>query len=253
VELLQARFAGTGFARHRHDTYAIGLTDFGVQSFWYRGTVHSSTPGEVVVLHPDEVHDGYAGTTQGFGYRIVYLQPARVLEACRAVTGRACALPFVARPVTRALRLRTVIESAFATEMASLAVDAMILELAEGLLTESGGAAFIASRVDKGAVDRARQWLDDATDRVVHSSELETVSGLSRFDLSRQFKAHVGTSPHRYSLMRRLERARDRLGELSIIQSALGAGFSDQAHFTRAFKAAFGMTPAKYAALNMGR
>src|SRR5262245_43204414 len=37
VELLQAWFAGRGYDRHRHDTYAIGLTDIGVQVFDYRG------------------------------------------------------------------------------------------------------------------------------------------------------------------------------------------------------------------------
>jgi AraC-like DNA-binding protein len=31
---------------------------------------------------------------------------------------------------------------------------------------------------------------------------------------------------------------------------ALAAGFADQAHFTRMFKAAFGLTPARYGALS---
>src|SRR6185436_14774828 len=87
VQLLQAWFAGAAYARHRHDTYAIGVTDSGVQCFGYRGGSHASTPGEVLVLHPDEPHDGYAGTGQGFGYRIVYLEPALVSEAARAAAG----------------------------------------------------------------------------------------------------------------------------------------------------------------------
>ena len=73
VELLRAWFGGRAFARHRHDTYAIGVTETGVQTFDYRGRVERSTPGEVVVLHPDEMHDGRAGTDAGFGYRIVYV------------------------------------------------------------------------------------------------------------------------------------------------------------------------------------
>jgi hypothetical protein len=42
----------------------------------------------VVVLYPDEVHDGRAGTEQGFGYRIVYVEPALLVEAVRAIHGR---------------------------------------------------------------------------------------------------------------------------------------------------------------------
>src|SRR5882724_8180394 len=62
VQLLQAWFPGHGFDKHRHDTYATGLTDVGVQAFDYRGVTEVSTPGKVVVLHPDETHDGRAGT-----------------------------------------------------------------------------------------------------------------------------------------------------------------------------------------------
>src|SRR5262249_54884873 len=75
VELFSAWFAGEAYRKHRHDTYAIGVTDHGVQVFDYRGAAHRSLPGQAVVLYPDEVHDGRAGTREGFGYRIVYVEP----------------------------------------------------------------------------------------------------------------------------------------------------------------------------------
>src|SRR6266852_7683390 len=100
VQVLQAWFPGPGFDKHRHDTYAIGLTDVGVQAFDYRGVVEISTPGKVLVLHPDETHDGRAGTPDGFGYRILYVAPARIHEAARAIRGRPSTLPFVREPVT---------------------------------------------------------------------------------------------------------------------------------------------------------
>src|SRR5262245_15250548 len=65
VELFSAWFPGRAYQKHRHDTYAIGVTDSGVQVFDYRGSVHVSLPGRVVVLHPDEVHDGRAGSGEG--------------------------------------------------------------------------------------------------------------------------------------------------------------------------------------------
>src|SRR3984893_10745905 len=112
VQLLQAWFAGVGFDKHRHDTYAIGLTDVGVQAFDYRGVGAISTPGKVIVLHPDETHDGPAGTPDGFAYRIVYVAPARIHEAARAICGRPCALPFVREPVTANETLASTIEAA---------------------------------------------------------------------------------------------------------------------------------------------
>ena len=75
VELFRAWFPGEAYQKHRHDTYAVGVTDRGVQVFDYRGSARVSTRGQVVVLYPDEVHDGRAGTAEGFGYRIIYIEP----------------------------------------------------------------------------------------------------------------------------------------------------------------------------------
>ena len=158
VQLLQAWFGGHGFDRHRHDTYAIGLTDAGVQAFDYRGATEISTPGKVVVLHPDETHDGRAGAPEGFGYRIVYVAPARIHEAARAICDRPCALPFVREPVTANDALASAIEAAFRLEPEPLAVDGLLLGLAEALVdadTSCGGSA-ASIHIDASAVARAR-------------------------------------------------------------------------------------------------
>jgi AraC-like DNA-binding protein len=256
VQVLRAWFAGRGFDPHRHDTYAIGLTEAGVQAFDYRGAARTSTPGQVVVLHPDETHDGRAGTPDGFGYRIVYVAPARIHEAGRAICGRPCALPFLREPVTANARLASGIGSAFRLEPEPLAADGLVLGLAEALLDAdpSAGRAAPPSALDRRALAHARALLDAETTRVVRSSELEAVTGLTRYDLARQFRAAFGTSPYRYSLLRRLERARTELGrDRSLADVALDAGFADQAHLSRTFKRAYGVAPARYRALRAHR
>ena len=62
TERIEACFSGLAYAPHSHDTYTLALTTQGVQSFNYRGELRHSLPGEVVILHPDETHDGQAGT-----------------------------------------------------------------------------------------------------------------------------------------------------------------------------------------------
>ncbi len=62
MERIEARFHGNAFDLHRHDTYAIGVTLQGVQTFRYLGETRHSLPGQVIVLHPEEVPDGGAGT-----------------------------------------------------------------------------------------------------------------------------------------------------------------------------------------------
>lgn len=252
VELFRAWFAGEAYRKHRHDTYAVAVTDSGVQVFDYRGAVHASSPGQVIVLYPDELHDGRAGTPEGFGYRIVYVEPSRLADAVRAVRGRPYPLPFLRDAVLTSARLVRAIREAFRLPLEPLAVDSLVVELAEGLLaSERAGAGLVVSQcVDIGAVERARQLLDAERARTVRSAELEAVSGLTRYDLARQFRIALGTSPHRYQLMRRLEYARDAIHEARpLAEVACDAGFVDQAHFTRAFKSAFGLTPGRYVAL----
>ena len=43
VALLEAWFQGAAYRPHRHDTYAIGVTETGVQAFRYRGASRIST------------------------------------------------------------------------------------------------------------------------------------------------------------------------------------------------------------------
>jgi AraC-like DNA-binding protein len=252
VELFSAWFAGSAYQKHRHDTYAVGVTDSGVQVFDYRGSVHASTPGQVVVLYPDELHDGRAGSDEGFGYRILYVEPALLTDAIRTLRGRPSPLPFLRDPVSANATLSEVIEEAFRFPLESLAIDSLIVGLARGLMAGEGDMArpAVSRRVDAGAVERARQFLDAHKTRVVHSTELESVTGLTRYDLCRQFRLMLGTSPHRYLLMRRLEYARDRIHrKRPLAEVACEAGFADQAHFTRVFRSAFGLTPARYRAL----
>ena len=254
VEFLEAWFQGKAYHKHRHDTYAICLTTAGVQAFDYRGTSEISTPGQVVVLHPDEVHDGYAATQEGFGYRQLYVEPALIFEAIQAMSPHPSSLPFVRTPVSSNRKLSAAIISAFEGTHEPLAIDSLIVQLAEGLMEADPSCQHIPlpPHLDVAALKRARQYLDTQKTRVVHSSELEAVTGLTRYDLARQFRVMCGTSPYRYLLMRRLDFAREQLARnRSLVEVAIEAGFADQAHFSRMFKATFGITPARYRALRV--
>src|SRR5262245_7319099 len=248
VELLRAWFGGRAYTRHRHDTYAIGVTESGVQVFDYRGRVERATPGQVVVLHPDEMHDGRPGTANGFGYRIVYVEPARIAAAARTIRGCWGPLPFARAPVSHSRTLGQAVTAAFDMSPEPLALDALVLRLAEGLLEGEtrGHLPAFPRHLDHAALERARAFLDERR-TIVRSAGLEAVPGLGPYELARQFRAAYGTSPYRYSLLRRLDFARSQLGGgMALSELALASGFVDQAHFTRMFRSAFGVTPARY-------
>jgi AraC-like DNA-binding protein len=251
IERIEAFFEGHAYDPHRHDTYALGYTMSGVQSFDYRGARADSIAGNVIVLHPDEVHDGRAGGAQGFRYRMIYIEPRLIAEALR---GKANALPFLGSAVSSDPRLLSAIRAAVADldrPCEPLERDKIVSRIADSLLvldtslTERGSPA-----VSTTAVDRARGFLDEHFIRTVASEELEAVTGLDRYSLARHFRRRLGTSPYRYLTMRRLGHAKAAIiAGYSLAEAAFMSGFADQSHMTRQFKQAFGLPPGRWQAI----
>lgn len=77
---------------------------------------------------------------------------------------------------------------------------------------------------------------------------LAGVVGLSPSHFARSFKRATGSTPHRFVLTRRLERARELLTTtaLPLGDVAHVTGFSSQSHFTALFRARHGATPARF-------
>jgi AraC-like DNA-binding protein len=250
IERIEARFHGNAFSPHRHDTYALGLTLHGVQTFRYRGAERFSNPGNVIVLHPDELHDGAAGTKDGLIYRMIYLPP----ELIGAVDGHRTALPFVPNPVVADAGLFDALAEILADlgeDPGDLILDDVVMRLAAGLSRQAGAPRKAIAKTARVAVLRARDFITSHCQDGIRSEALEAETGLDRYELARQFRRLLGTSPHRYLVMRRLERAKRSIieGE-GLAEAAADAGFADQAHFTRHFRKTFGMTPGRWLAMH---
>ncbi|KAA0020490.1 AraC family transcriptional regulator [Salinicola corii] len=249
IERLEARFQGHAYDTHRHDTFAIGITLDGVQSFHYRRDYRHSLPGTVMVLHPDEAHDGHAGDERGFHYRMLYIAPALIQTA---LGGKA--LPHIAGGLSTDPRLREAVRFLLTSVEAPL--DALeeengIADLAD-VLEANSDTRIARSRTtpDYRAASRVRDYLDTHTQEGVTLDDLESISGQERWTLSRDFRALFGTSPYRYLTLRRLDVARQCIATgISLSEAALSAGFADQSHMTRAFGRAFGMTPSRWRSL----
>jgi AraC family transcriptional regulator len=79
----------------------------------------------------------------------------------------------------------------------------------------------------------------------IRLSELASLADLSPSQFGRAFKISTGRTPHLWHLDARIERARQLLRDRgnSLVEIALDTGFSEQSHFTRAFRAATGVSP----------
>jgi AraC-like DNA-binding protein len=248
IERAEVYLRSSAFEPHRHDTYAIGITTSGVQTFRYRGERRICLAGQVHILHPDELHDGAAGTADGFGYRIVYVATELVRDA---LGGRA--LPFVADPVQAPAPATQPIADVLADidePLGELACAEIAAALADSLLWLSGRPAGDPAPIDLAAVERVRNRLAAQACERTPASVLEQIAGTDRFTIARHFRRAFGTSPDRYRALRRLDLARAAIarGE-PLARAAADSGFADQSHLTRQFKRTYGLTPARWGAL----
>lgn len=101
---------------------------------------------------------------------------------------------------------------------------------------------------DERRVERVRDYLRAHPSESVSLDGLAGIGCLSKFYLLRAFRRAYGMTPHAYQMQLRLARAARLIAdEVSLSAAAYDAGFADQSHLTRRFKAAFGLAPGQFA------
>jgi len=97
------------------------------------------------------------------------------------------------------------------------------------------------------AVERARDYIAAAPERSDTLDGVARAVHCSAFHLARRFRTHTGMSLHGFRNQLRMTLALDRLreGERSISALAIDLGFASHAHFTVAFRRAFGVAPSQ--------
>ena len=216
----------------------------GVQSFHYVGSLRHGIPGNTLVLHPDELHDGMAGTDAGFRYRMAYIDPAMIQNILGGEP-----LPFITGGLSNDPRLLHASETfvqAVDHPLEALEQQDALYDLAMALRAVAGKPRG-RKRLDYCAAERARAFILEHLDSCITLEMLECASGRERWSLSRDFRTLYGTSPYRFVTLRRLDRFRSLVVEgFTLVDAALVAGFHDQSHMTRHFTRCYGIPPMRW-------
>jgi transcriptional regulator GlxA family with amidase domain len=99
--------------------------------------------------------------------------------------------------------------------------------------------------VSHEALMKVAQLMEDNIERPLSLDEIASATTLSRRQIERLFKRHLGCVPNRYYLQMRLRRARELLLQTSmpIIDITAACGFQSPPHFSRCYRAYFGCPP----------
>jgi AraC-like DNA-binding protein len=253
IELLTASFQSFEFCKHWHDELAIGIIEQGAEGLNYRGSSLIIPQNNIVTINPAEVHTGFAGCDLGWSYRMFYFDPALIADHFSDAKNKV--LPFIENPNIadpQLFKLLYNLHLSFEQPSFDLSKQSLLTLVFETLFNRYGNYKNIESNVYKTHKSNIhiRDHLLDNWQENITLVELEALSGRSKYQVIRGFDQQFGVTPHQFSLLVKINKAKDLLllGN-SCADTALLCGFFDQSHFNRNFKRAFGVSPKRYVAI----
>lgn len=102
----------------------------------------------------------------------------------------------------------------------------------------------LSARKQKLVVEYIEQHLSEE----ISLRALAGLAKLSPYHFARAFRHSFGTPPHRYHMIRRMNRAQDllRRSTLPVTQIGIRIGFRETSSFTRAYRRYAGVTPSEF-------
>ena len=250
---------GAAIPTHEHPTHFLNLLVKGnVRAEWTTdGRTHSAenTPGTIYLLPAGTIdHLTWSGTTS----RLILIMEPGFLNRSLENAGHLGEIELVTH------------WNLHDRHIASLML-AMHADLEDGspagpLYGESLGlalAVYLGRRfavnsgrpagVDRGGLPTARlkrviDYINQNSARELRLWELADLAGMSPHYFCQMFKQSTGLTTHQYVLKVRIDRAKQLLRDpkISVAETSVATGFSDQSHFSKVFRRVVGTTPVQF-------
>lgn len=255
LELLHARYTNQTFSRHVHEGFCIGVIESGAQRFYRSGSNHLAAKNSIIIVNADQVHDGCRATNNGWSYRAIYPKPEMLMnlasEFQQGVTAKD-ATPWFPEAVVQDTVIADQLRNLYTCLQQStnqLLRESIFLASMTNLISKHGKKRTNLQVLGKEprAVQLAREYIDSHFEQNISLAELASLSALSPFYLARLFTKTIGLPPHAYQNQRQIHAAKQQLLKgVRPSEIASTCGFTDQSHFNRHFKRAFGISPGAY-------
>lgn len=250
-------------ALHHHDFFEIYFFLSGNVSYNIESRSYRLTPGDLLLISPNELHQPVFGPEkQNYERMVLWIHPAFLQQF--DLPGQQVSRCFdtsreghtnLLRPdgVTRELlgylfnMLRQEMHSEeFGSELYAMGCLAQMLVLINRMADRAGREAEPRMNTDSVVV-RVLAYINEHYSEDLSLDKLANKFFISKYHLSREFNRLVGTSVYRYIIQKRLVMAKQMMN--SGVPSATvyhHCGFGDYSNFYRAFKAEYQISPREF-------
>ncbi len=238
---------GRAFAPHFHPAWVLGCVLSGRRMLMVQGRPYLASAGDVVILRPGEVHACAPAGSAPFVWRGFHFR----LGSAGAAQLRLLAETQDAAPVFPAgqllddlLEVHALMGSDASPAQKEARLAMALRRLGAGLTPSKKSTAPETPLPAEPGLEALRVHLENHAPERFSLEDMAGMARMGKFRLLRAFARLTGATPYRYLESARVNHAQELLERgLPAAEAALAAGFSDQSHLARAFRARLGVTP----------
>lgn len=238
------------FQPHFHEHYVFFCVTKGINEGRFFKKKYSVAPGDLLIIHPGEIHSGNSFSNQLLKYHTFCPTEKFLVSALKSM--ELGALPSFVPVIPNAGIIIQKFDFLLknSTDPAGhFLLEQSLTDFLGSLMERIKGSSFYTDtkNVYREKIDRAKKFIEDNYTDHFSLAELSRHTGLSSYHLLRSFKACIGLTPHGYLYNFRAEMAKRKMNEkISLTRLAHHSGFYDQSHFIRHFKKINGISPSGF-------
>lgn len=251
LQLEAYRFEGImqPFPNHFHAYYVIGFVESGQRILSCCGQESTITKGDILLFNPGDNHACVQSDGGAFDYRGFNISKDVMLSLAEEATGKR-ALPTFTSNVIPDEEAACCLHSLHELVMKGsreLCKEENLLLLMSLLLRKYSQTSSDQTTECREEIEKACHFMEQHFADRIYLDQICHHAGLSKSTLLRVFTKTKGVTPYSYLENIRIEKAKNLLEKgVSLVETAIQTGFSDQSHFTNYFHRFIGLSPGLY-------
>ncbi len=243
VEFRFTRNSTLSYKKHSHSQLSIGYIESGETVTQYRGKQWHLQQGDLILIDPEKVHTCNPATQQGRSYCMLYLDKLWCLQQLsrlydQPVSDFFCErVSFQDEPLAK--KMHHLMNNTQYNQQAKSLIEQIAMHVLSAYCTINPDL-----EIPSPLVVQVREHLLKQLEKPDCLTEIASQFSQSQETIIRAFTKQLGISPKAYLNNVRIEKSKLLLKQgVSVVDTALQLGFTDQSHFHKTFKNYCAMTP----------